>query len=119
MKTPNAPTRRIATAIATLLCLALAGCALKPPISLGKKESAVGQGMVISITNTSDEHLHEVVLDIVSPAGESKQFSIPTLNPHESMNVGWLKLEGWPIPEGSKVTASCKGYALSVGPFEL
>ena len=104
---------------AALLCLTLTACALKPPISLGKKESAVGQGMVVSLTNTSEDHLHEVMLDIESPAGETKQFSIPTLNPHETVNVGWLKLEGWPIPEGSKVTVSCKGYALSVGPLQL
>ncbi len=102
-----------------LLCLSLVACALEPPISLGKKESLVGQGMVISVTNTSDDHLHEVVLDIESPEGETKQFSIPTLNPHESTSVGWLKLDGWPIPEGSSVKVSCKGYMMSVGPFKL
>ncbi len=105
--------------LAALLCLTLTACALKPPISVGKKESAVGQGMVVSLTNTSEEHLHEVVLNIKSPTGETKQFSIPTLNPHETVNVGWLKLDGWPIPVGSEVTVSCKGYTLSVGPLEL
>lgn len=113
-------TRSFLPRLATLvLCSALTACALEPPISLGKKQSLVGQGMVISITNTSDEYLHDVKLDIVSPTGEAKSYTIATLEPHESMNVGWLKLDGWPIPEGSKVTASCKGYALSIGPLEL
>ena len=107
------------SALTALLCLTLTACTLRPPISLGKKESLVGQGMVVSLTNTSDDYLHEVVVDIVSPAGEAKQLAIPTLEPHETVNVGWLKLDGWPIPEGSKVSVSCKGYVLSVGPLRL
>ncbi len=100
--------------IAIGLALILTACALEPPISISKKESVVGQGLVVSVTNTSDEHLHDVIVDIKSPAGESRQFTMPTLNPHESVNVGWLKLDGWPIPEGSDVSVSCKGFAMAV-----
>ncbi len=100
--------------VVTCLVLALTACALEPPVSIGKKESAVGQGMVISVTNTSEEHLHDVIVDIKSPAGESKQFTMATLAPHESVNVGWLKLDGWPIPEGSEVSVTCKGFAMAV-----
>ncbi len=100
----------------TAFCLALmlTACALEPPISIGKKESMIGQGLVITVTNTSDEHLHDVIVDIKSPAGEAKQLTLPTLTPHESVNIGWLKLEGWPIPEGSEVAVSCKGYRMAV-----
>ncbi len=101
-------------ALAASLALILTACALEPPITIGKKESAVGQGMVISVTNTSEEHLHDVIVDIKSPAGESKQFTMATLAPHESVNVGWLKLDGWPIPEGSEVSVTCKGFAMAV-----
>ncbi len=101
-------------ALAASLALFLTACALEPPITIGKKESAVGQGLVISITNTSDEHLHDVIVDIKSPAGESKQFTMATLAPHESVNVGWLKLDGWPIPQGSEVSVTCKGFAMAV-----
>ena len=109
------------TAWILLACssLWLIGCALEPPITVGQRESAVGQGIVISVTNTSDDHLHEVVVDIESPAGETKQFSMNTLGPHESVNIGWLKLDGWPIPEGSKVTVSCKGFAMASGPWTM
>ncbi len=103
-----------AIAVVSCLSLVLTACALEPPISIGKKESMVGQGMVITVTNTSDEHLHDVAVDILSPTGEARQFTIPTLDPHESVNIGWLKLDGWPIPEGSEVSVSCKGYALAV-----
>ncbi len=102
--------------IVAIVCLALvvAACALKPPISIGKKESAVGQGIVISLTNTSDEHLHDVIVSIKSPEGETKQYVMPTLGPHESVNVGWLKLEGWPIPPGSEVSVTAKGFQMAV-----
>ena len=115
---PN--TERIAVKSAprlvAVVCLSLlvAACALKPPISIGKKESAVGQGIVISLTNTSDEHLHDVIVSITSPQGENKQFVMPTLGPHESVNVGWLKLDGWPIPTGSKVSVTAKGFQMAV-----
>ena len=99
-------------ALAAGLALLFAACAVKPPVSLGKKESVVGQGMVITVTNTSDEHLHDVVVDIKSPAGDSRQLTMPTLGPHESVNVGWLKLDGWPIPEGSEVSVTAKGFAM-------
>ncbi len=99
---------------AACLALVLTACALKPPISIGKKESAVGQGIVVSITNTSDEHLHDVIVSITSPAGENKQYVEATLSPHESVNVGWLKLDGWPIPVGSEVAVTAKGYQMAV-----
>ena len=106
---------------AALLALAglLSACALEPPVTVGKRESAVGQGMVISVTNTSDDFLHELVVEIAAPSGEVKQFSMATLNPHESVNVGWLKLDGWPIPEGSKVSVSAKGFMMPSGPWTM
>lgn len=99
--------------VALCLVLVLSACALEPPISIGKKESAVGQGIVVSVTNTSDEHLHDVIVSITSPAGENKQYTMATLGPHESVNVGWLKLDGWPIPVGSEVSVSAKGYQMA------
>ncbi len=107
----RSPARTVAIVSLSLLVTA---CALKPPISIGKKESAVGQGIVVTLTNTSDEHLHDVIVSIESPEGESKQYVMPTLSPHESVNVGWLKLEGWPIPPGSKVSVTAKGFQMAV-----
>ncbi len=105
---------RSRVAVAACLALAVTACALKPPISIGKKESAVGQGIVVIITNTSEEHLHDVIVNITGPAGETKQLTIATLSPHQSVNVGWLKLDGWPIPQGSEVSVTCKGYQMAV-----
>ncbi|MCP3956404.1 MAG: hypothetical protein GY719_00985 [bacterium] len=101
------------------LALALTACALEPPITVSQRESAVGQGIVIGVTNTSGDYLHEVVVDITSPAGETRQLTMVTLNPHESVNIGWLKLDGWPIPEGSEVSVSAKGFMMASGPWQM
>lgn len=111
---------RHAMPIVLVLCaLSLSACNLQPPITVGQRESLVGQGIVLAVTNTSGDFLHEVTVTIESPDGEAKTFSTPTLEPHETLSVGWLKLEGWPIPPGSKVSVSCKGFLMSAGPWTV
>lgn len=105
---------------ATLIVAALAtACQLQPPISLSARESLAGQGLVVIVTNTSDEFLHDVTVTIKSPDNEVKKHFEATLEPHDSINVGWLKLEAWPIPEGSTVTVSCKGFLRPIGPWKI
>lgn len=101
------------------LLLGCEGKGLKPPISLGKKNSLVGQGEVVTLTNTSDDYLHEVRVSIEAPSGESRELTLPTLEPHETESVGWLKLDGWPVPVGAKVKVTCEGYVLPVGPWKV
>ncbi len=79
----------------------------------------VGQGLVVTVTNTSEEFLHDVTITIESPSNEVKKHFEATLKPHDSVDIGWLKLEGWPIPEGSKVTVSCKGFLRPAGPWTV
>lgn len=110
---------KLSLAAVALLPLALTACAMKPPILVAVRESLVGQGLVIAVTNTSDEFLHEVTVEIESPSGEIRKYYQATLDPHDSVNVGWLKLDGWPIPQDSKVKVSCKGYPLAAGPWKL
>ena len=105
--------------IALVLVLVITGCNLQPPISIGQRESRVGQGLVVSVTNTSDEFLNRVVVTIESPEGERKELALPTLGPRESINVGWLKLDGWPIPPGAKVTVAAEGFMSHAGPVTL
>lgn len=112
-------TRRAALHVTLVAALLAAGCLINPPISIGQRESIVGQGKVIAITNTSDKFLHEVLVTIESPDGEVKTFSTATLEPHESLSVGWLKLEGWPIPDGAEVSVGCKGYLADAGPYRV
>lgn len=115
---------RLVTVLVTLLptvllALLLTACdSLEPPVTVTQRESAVGQGQVLEITNTSDKFLHELRVHIESPEGEVKEYFEAALEPHGSLSVGWLKLEGWPIPVGSTVTVSAKGYPMTSGPWK-
>lgn len=110
--------KRLAGLVAVVLALALTGCGLKPPISVELRESLVGQGWVAEVTNTSGDFLQEIRVRIESPEGETREYFAATLNPRETLSVGWLKLEGWPVPEGSTVTVKAKGFLLSSGPWK-
>ncbi len=110
---------RATTALA-VLSLALTGCNLKPPVEISARDSAVGQGLVITVTNTSpEEFLHDVTVEIKAPSGEIKKYFASTIQPGDSINVGWLKLEGWPIPAGSEVKVTCKDYLTAAGPVTI
>ena len=101
------------------LLLLLTGCdKLEPPVEVSMRESLVGQGIVLQVTNTSDAVVHELRVHIESPSGEVREYFHPALAAKESVNVGWLKLEGWPIPAGSKATVKAKGFPLASGPWE-
>ncbi len=117
------PARRLPRgggAVLAALALVLAGCNLKPPVAVSARESAVGQGLVITVTNTSEEEfLHDVIVEITAPSGEVKKHFADTIQPGDSINVGWLKLEGWPIPEGSAVTVTCEGFLRPAGPVTI
>ena len=101
-----------------LVAAVLVACQTQPPIALSARESRAGQGIVIELTNTSEEFLHEIVVTIESPEGEVKKHFFSTLDPGATDTIGWLKLEGWPIPEGSAVTVSCKGFLRPFGPWK-
>lgn len=115
---PSRPTFQPATCgalgVLALLALLLYGCQLSPPVSISERESLVGQGQVIRITNTSDRVLREVRVRITGPdGGEAHEHFEPRLDPGAELEVGWLKLDGWPVPKGAGVAVSAKGYALS------
>jgi hypothetical protein len=104
---------------AVLLALLLSACdMLEPPVTVSQRESAVGQGQVVEITNTSDKFLYELRVQILSPEGETKEYFTASLKPHGKLSVGWLKLDGWPIPQGSTVTVGAKGYVKTSGPWD-
>lgn len=109
--------KRLGVSSTVFLALLLTGCGLKPPVQVELRESRVGQGWVAEVTNTSEEFLHELRIRIQAPGGEAREYFEASLEPYETLSVGWLKLEGWPIPEGSRVTVKAKGYLLASGPW--
>ena len=100
-------------AIAVVLFV-VAGCSTSDwvPLSVVKRDSAVGGGKVLIITNTSDSPLHENVIEIHAPNGKKFGplcYSV-TLGPHETIEIGWAELNGWMIEKGETVYLSSKGY---------
>ncbi len=81
-----------------------------PPVAVGQRDSLAGQGVVLTLTNTSDRYLHEVTVTITPPDGDERSAVIETLGPHASESVGWLRLEGWPIPAGAEVEVRALDY---------
>lgn len=95
------------------LGLVLSACRIQPPVSIGQRESKMGQGIIVLVTNTSEKPLQAVRIRIEGPeGGESKEHFEPTLAPRQVLEVGWLKLDGWPIPPGAKVEVTVDGYAM-------
>ena len=116
---PTTPQRtlsatRWALLVPILVALLTSACQLTPPVSVSMRESMVGQGQVIRITNTSEEALQEVRVRVTDPdSGESREHFESQLGPGGLLEVGWLKLEGWPVPEGAEVAVTAKGFAIA------
>jgi hypothetical protein len=84
----------------------------EPPITLTIRESKVGAGMVLMITNTSDEPLHQITVSASNDDAkrELKEVVVATtLKPHATIEVGWMELD-WAFQPGELVRVGAKGY---------
>ncbi len=98
-----------------LLLLAAAGLACdlaSPPLEVTYRDSLVGAGKVLQITNHGERELKALRVKVETPAGEEKEHIVESLAAGESIEVGWLKLEGFEIPPGAEVSIRCDGYPL-------
>jgi hypothetical protein len=77
------------------------------PISLISKNSIIGKGKIIVITNTSDEYLHECPISV----NNNNVITLATIKPHESQNIGWMEL-GYELRISDNVSISCKKYLI-------
>mgnify|MGYP001812508613 FL=1 len=118
MKTRSTTERlfSLSVAVMTVLTLIVSGCgksALPPPVTVTYRDSLVGVGKVIQITNNSSHHLYNVRVvgrnyEEVSSASVK---ATDHLRPHDYVEVGWMEFEAWvPIP-GESVEVYCDDYA--------
>jgi hypothetical protein len=93
-----------------------AGCSLlsEPPLLLTWRDSFIGAGKVIRVTNASDEYLHALEFTVEGPAGTVKKHFKETLPPHQTYEFGWRELEGWEVPAGATVSIRCQDYGRAV-----
>ena len=109
--------RRISAILVSIVISSLLGCgqsALPPPVKVTHRQSLVGIGMVVQITNTSGHHLYNVKVvgrnfkDVQSASVTATEH----LRPHTSVEVGWIEFEAWvPVP-GETIEVYCDDYAL-------
>ena len=91
------------------------------PISVVQRDSAIGRGKVLILTNTSGDYLHECTIKIVARDGNQTcgpmTFST-SFAPHEQIEIGWAELEtersSWIVEPGEMVTLRCKGYGPAI-----
>jgi hypothetical protein len=84
----------------------------EPPICLTTRNSLIGAGKVLIITNTSDETLHQITLGISNDKKnqEVKDAVVAvTLEPHKSIELGWMELN-LAFEPGDSVRVGAKGY---------
>lgn len=102
--------------VMAILILFVSGCgksALPPPVAVTYRDSLLGIGKVIQITNNSSHHLYNVrvVGRNYEEASSASVKATDHLRPHDSVEVGWLEFEAWrPLP-GESVEVYCDDYA--------
>ena len=106
----------LSVAVMLMLNLLVQGCgvsALPPPVQVTYRDSLVGVGKVIQITNISSHHLYNVRV-VGRNYGELSSASVKAtdhLRPHQTVEVGWLEFEAWVPSPGESVEVYCNDYA--------
>ncbi len=116
-RTADRRIRIVVLPVAVAILSACGGLLSKPPVSVSFRDSFVEQGKVFRVTNTSDRYLHALRVFIRTPEGEERSVYFDTLAPHETLEAGWLELNGWVPPEGCRVSVSCEGFSRRSGPW--
>lgn len=107
---------KLSVSVMAMLILFVSGCgtsALPPPVAVTYRDSLLGIGKVIQITNNSSHHLYNVrvVGRNYEEASSASVKATDHLRPHDSVEIGWLEFEAWrPLP-GESVEVYCDDYA--------
>lgn len=106
----------LSVAVMAVLSLFVSGCgksALPPPVTITYRDSFIGVGKVIQITNNSSHHLYNVrvVGRNYKEVSSASVKATDHLSPHDYVEVGWMEFEDWvPVP-GESVEVYCDDYA--------
>jgi hypothetical protein len=102
----------------TICCLSLvaltacSGALEGPPVDIVYRDSLVGIGKIVRITNTSDTTLVNLDIRLENPNGDVKNHTVPSLAAGETLELGWKKLDGFQIAVGAEVSVRAKGFGL-------
>ena len=104
----------------------LTGCSQlsSPPVAVAYRQSILGQGLVLIITNASpDASLIHVGIRATRPGEATREVLLePSLAPGETVEAGWLELrqqadssvDKSAIIPGTKVEIFARGYGMPV-----
>jgi len=96
-----------------LLPIVACGKALEaPPLNVEHRESLLGAGRILQISNFGEVSLNCAEVRIETPSGDVKNHGLGTLAAGELIELGWKKLGGFEIPFGAEVTFECEGFLL-------
>ena len=83
---------------------------VQTPVSIKVRDSLVGRGKKIRVTNESEKTLEEVVVTAVDPeSNERERYKIETLAPDDTVDIGWTKWS-WKLGPGQRIEVDAKGY---------
>lgn len=103
---------RMALCLVLLLALACSTVLEAPPVEIAYRDSLVGLGKIVRITNQADTALAALEVRLENPNGDVKHHLFDSLAPGETYELGWKKLEGFEVAVGARVSLEAEGYAL-------
>jgi hypothetical protein len=83
-----------------------------PPVAVTYRDSLLGIGKVLQVTNQGKVPLTGIEVRVETPEGDVKHHELASLAAGETTEVGWKKLAGFEIPSRSQVSIHCSGYLL-------
>ncbi len=97
-----------------VLVAALCSCSRleAPPLEVQYRESIVGLGKIVRITNRNVEALSRLEVRIENPNGDVKNYELASIAAGETVELGWKKLDGFQVEAGAEVAIRSEGYAL-------
>jgi hypothetical protein len=96
-----------------LLALFTKTTPLPPPVGVTYRQSLVGMGMVVQITNKSSYHLYKVTVvgRNIKQVSSASVKATDHLSPGGSVEVGWLEFGNWVPEPGETIEVYCDNYA--------
>jgi hypothetical protein len=107
-----------------LVCLVAVLCAtplackstvLPPSVTVSFRNSVIGRGKVIQLTNSSNHHLYNVSVICRGVNGSSASVKATDhLAPGEMKEVGWMEFGSWTPVSGETIEVHADNYGLPV-----
>lgn len=98
--------------LATMLCCGCDESSTAPPITAAARDSLLGRGKVLIITNNSNHHLYDVKVVMRSGESSASVRAAEHLAPLKSVEIGWRELENWKIEPGQRFEIHADDYNL-------